>query len=123
MIKHGSSLILGCLLVLSAAIISPSMGSSLSDAYMAEDADDHLALNFVNAVYAQSDQHMESNVYLPPAKQLESGTSINYIQCNEPRELYIRQSQIPVCLYAQTYDLMHRTCTCSLFANNRHILT
>ena len=106
MIKHSSSLILGCLLVLSAAIISPSMGSSLSDAYMAEDADDHLALSFVNAAYAQSDQHMESKVYLPPAKQLESGTSINYIQCNEPRELYIRQSQIPVCLYAETYDLM-----------------
>ena len=106
MIKHGSFLTLGSLLVLSAAIIFPGMGSSVSDAYLTEDTDGYLALNLVNAAHAQSDQHMKSKVYLPPAKQLESGTAINDIQCNEPRELYIRQSQTPVCLYAETYDIM-----------------
>ena len=106
MTERISFLALGSLLVLSAAVIFPSMGSSVPDTYLAEDTGGHLALDFVNAAYAQSDQHMKSKVYLPPAKQLESGTAINDIQCNKPRELYIRQSQTPVCLYAETYDLM-----------------
>ena len=47
-----------------------------------------------------------TDMYPPPFQQLRDGTSIDKIQCNAPRDLYIRDSQIPVCISAETYNIL-----------------
>ena len=105
MTKHGISFTLGSLFTLFVAIIFLNLGLFASGTDLIEDGQ-HTALNFVNIAHAQSDEQMVSETYLSPAKQLKDGVGMHDIQCNDSRELYIRQSQIPVCLYAETYDLM-----------------
>lgn len=51
--------------------------------------------------YAQT---ATSDMYPSPFQQLRDGTSIDEIQCNAPRDLYIRNSQTPVCISADTYN-------------------
>ena len=43
--------------------------------------------------------------YPPPFQQQRDGITLYDIQCNEPRELYIRDSHMPVCITASTYEL------------------
>ena len=105
MTKHGISFTLGSLFTLFVAIIFLNLGLFASGTDLIEDGQ-HTALNFVNIAHAQSDEQMVSETYPSPAKQLKDGVGMHDIQCNDSRELYIRQSQIPVCLYDQTYDLM-----------------
>ena len=105
MTKHGISFTLGSLFTLFVAIIFLNLGLFASGTDLIEDGQ-HTALNFVNIAHAQSDEQMVSETYPSPAKQLKDGVGMHDIQCNDSRELYIRQSQIPVCLYAETYDLM-----------------
>ena len=105
MTKHGISFILGSLFTLFVAIIFLNLGLFASGTDLIEDGQ-HTALNFVNIAHAQSDEQMVSETYPSPAKQLKDGVGMHDIQCNDSRELYIRQSQTPVCLYDQTYDLM-----------------
>ena len=105
MTKHGISFTLGSLFTLFVAIIFLNLGLFASGTDLIEDGQ-HTALNFVNIAHAQSDEQMVSETYPSPAKQLKDGIGMHDIQCNDSRELYIRQSQTPVCLYDQTYDLM-----------------
>ena len=42
--------------------------------------------------------------YPTPLQQQRDGVSIDAIQCNAPRDLYLMNSMIPVCIYASTYD-------------------
>lgn len=41
-----------------------------------------------------------------PHQQWRDGVSIHAVQCNEPRELYIRDSETPICLTQSTYGLL-----------------
>ena len=54
----------------------------------------------VDAAYADVAKHP------PPFQQQRDGVALYDIQCNEPRELYIRDSQMPVCITAPTYELL-----------------
>ena len=105
MTKHGISFTLGSLFTLFVAIIFLNLGLFASGTDLIEDGQ-HTTLNFVNIAHAQSDEQMVSETYPSPAKQLKDGVGMHDIQCNDSRELYIRQSQTPVCLYDETYDLM-----------------
>ena len=104
MTKHGISFTLGSLFTLFVAIIFLNLGLFASGTDLIEDGQ-HTTLNFVNIAHAQSDEQMVSETYPSPAKQLKDGVGMHDIQCNDSRELYIRQSQTPVCLYDETYDL------------------
>ena len=42
----------------------------------------------------------------PPFQQQRDGVPLDAIECNEPRDLYIRDSNIPLCLYVSTYELL-----------------
>ena len=44
--------------------------------------------------------------YPPPHQQLRDEVPLDAIQCNAPRDLYIRDSQIPLCMTASTYELL-----------------
>ena len=44
--------------------------------------------------------------YPTPLQQQRDGVSTDAIQCNAPRDLYIRDAQTPVCVSASTYDLL-----------------
>ena len=54
-------------------------------------------LHSIGAAYAE---------YPPPHQQLRDGVSIDAVQCNEPRELYIRNSETSVCITQPTYELL-----------------
>ncbi len=54
----------------------------------------------IDAVYADAAD------YPSPFQQQQDGISLDNIQCNVPRELYIRDSQVPVCISASTYDIL-----------------
>ena len=69
----------------------------------------------IGIVHADSDDdsktgHMadssntEQARHTPPLQQLREGVSLSVIQCNAPRELYLRDSQTPVCLRVSTYE-------------------
>ena len=49
---------------------------------------------------------MESAQYTTPLQQHNDGIPLHEIQCNTPRELYVRGSQMPVCLYPDTYQML-----------------
>ena len=51
----------------------------------------------IDAAYAATAE------YPTPLQQQRDGVSIDAIQCNAPRDLYIRDSQTPVCISASTY--------------------
>ncbi len=51
----------------------------------------------IDAAYAATAE------YPAPLQQQRDGVSIDAIQCNAPRDLYIRDSQTPVCISASTY--------------------
>ncbi len=106
MTKRSISFTLGSLFMLSAAIIFLNLGLFASGTDLIEDGQHTHTLNFVNIAHAQSDERMESETYPSPAKQLKDGVNIHDIQCNDSRELYIRQSQMPVCLYDETFNSM-----------------
>ena len=42
----------------------------------------------------------------PPFQQQRDGVPLDAIECNAPRELYIRDSTIPLCLHMSTYELL-----------------
>ena len=42
----------------------------------------------------------------PPFQQQRDGVPLDAIECNEPRDLHIRDSNIPLCLYVSTYELL-----------------
>ena len=54
----------------------------------------------IDAAYAATAE------YPIPLQQQRDGVSIDAIQCNAPRDLYIRDSQTPVCVSASAYDLL-----------------
>ena len=54
----------------------------------------------IDAAYAATAE------YPTPLQQQRDGVSIDAIQCNAPRDLYIRDAQIPVCVSASAYDLL-----------------
>ena len=108
MIKHGISVIFGTLLVLSATTMFSETQSSALETYLAHNGDPYSGLNLLTNVYAQPDMQMESKDYphLSPAKQTESGVAAGNIRCNEPRMLYINQSEMPLCLFVETYGAL-----------------
>ena len=59
----------------------------------------------VNAVstYAET---ATGDMYLPPFQQLRDGTPIDKIKCNAPRDLYIRDSQMPICISAEAHNIL-----------------
>lgn len=108
MIKYGISVIFGTLLVLSATTMFSETQSSASETYLAYNGDPYSGLNLLTNVYAQPDMQMESKDYHhpSPAKQIESGVAAGNIKCNEPRMLYINQSEMPLCLFVETYNVL-----------------
>ena len=42
----------------------------------------------------------------PPFQQQRDGVPLDAIECNAPRDLYIRDSSIPLCLYAPTFEFL-----------------
>ena len=44
--------------------------------------------------------------YPTPYRQLSEGVAAEAVQCNEPRDLYIRNSDSPVCITQSTYDTL-----------------
>ena len=42
--------------------------------------------------------------YPAPLQQQKDGIPVDAIQCNAPRDLYIKNSATPVCISASTYD-------------------
>ncbi len=55
--------------------------------------------------YALSDA-MEDTQYPSPLEQYNAGTALHEIQCNDPRDLYVTGSDMPVCLYSDTYEML-----------------
>ena len=55
----------------------------------------------IGAVYADA-----TTVYAPPYQQQDSGIITDIINCNTPRELYLKNSETPVCITASTYDTL-----------------
>ena len=55
--------------------------------------------------YALSDA-MEDDQYPSPLEQYNAGTALHEIRCNEPRDLYVTGSDMPVCLYSDTYEML-----------------
>ena len=49
-------------------------------------------------------QPADATTYPPPLRQLASGIAADDVQCNGPRELYIRGSGAPVCITQSSYD-------------------
>lgn len=54
----------------------------------------------VNTTYATTVEHSTPN------QQQREGTTIDAIHCNMPRELYLRNSETPVCMYVNTYNIL-----------------
>ena len=54
----------------------------------------------IDSAYAATDEHPS------PLLQLKNGVALDAVQCNEPRELYIRNSDTPVCIIQSTYELL-----------------
>ena len=108
MIKHGISIIFCTLLVFSATTMFSETQSSALETYLAHNGDPYSGLNLLTNVYAQPDMQMESQDYRhpSPAKQTESGIAAGNIMCNEPRMLYINQSEMPLCLFVETYGAL-----------------
>ena len=64
-----------------------------------------LALGSVLPASALSDA-MEDIQYPSPLEQYNAGVALHEIQCNEPRDLYVTGSNVPVCLYQDTYQAL-----------------
>ncbi len=64
-----------------------------------------LVLGSALPAYALSDA-MEDVQYPSPLEQYNAGIALYEIQCNEPRDLYVTGSNMPVCLYPDTYQLL-----------------
>jgi len=47
-----------------------------------------------------------ADAHMPPQRQLSDGVFPAAVQCNEPRQLYQRDSQDMVCLYESTYEAL-----------------
>lgn len=58
----------------------------------------------INTAYAQITT--ASDEYPSPLQQQREGISIDDIKCNAPRELYLRDSQTPVCIFPETYNIL-----------------
>lgn len=61
-----------------------------------------ILLTNISFAYAANDE----NRYLYPFQQQKDGDTIDAIQCNEPRELYLRDSQIPICITHSTFETL-----------------
>ena len=73
-----------------------------------------LILGSTLPAYALSDA-MDGAQYPPPLEQYNAGAALHEIQCNEPRDLYVTGSNMPVCLYQDTYPaLLERGVSLSL---------
>lgn len=57
----------------------------------------------VNTAYAAS---VEYTAFPSPYQQLREGVVIDAIQCNASRDLYLRNSEIPVCVSASVHDVL-----------------
>ena len=44
--------------------------------------------------------------HAPPLQQQREGVPLSEVQCNAPRELYILDSQHPLCVFTDTYELL-----------------
>ena len=64
-----------------------------------------LILGSALPAYALSDA-MEDVQYPSPLEQYNAGVALHEIQCNEPRDLYVTGSNMPVCLYPDTYQML-----------------
>ena len=64
-----------------------------------------LALGSALPASAVSDA-MEDVQYPSPLEQYNAGVALHEIQCNEPRDLYVTGSDVPVCLYQDTYQAL-----------------
>ena len=58
----------------------------------------------VSALSDASDQ--ADAQYQSPLKQRDAGVALYNIQCNEPRNLYVTDSNMPVCLFLDTYQIL-----------------
>jgi len=47
-----------------------------------------------------------TDTHMPPQRQLSEGVFPTAVQCNEPRQLYQRDSQDMLCLYESTYEAL-----------------
>ena len=54
----------------------------------------------------QSDTSGDQSPHASPLQQQREGVPLSDIQCNAPRDLYIRDSQQPLCLYPDTYEAL-----------------
>ena len=50
--------------------------------------------------------HADDGPHLPPLHQLQAGTVPDAVQCNEPRELYLRNSESPICITPSSHELL-----------------
>ncbi len=56
--------------------------------------------------YAQEEEDDANNEYLPPLRQHVDGLTVDAIQCNAPMELYLRDSQTPVCITPSAFEAL-----------------
>ena len=60
-------------------------------------------LTSTSLAYAQEDTNDE---HLPPLQQQRDGFTVDAIQCNTPRELYIRDADTPVHITASMFEIL-----------------
>ena len=90
----------GLLCILALVTVVPGMESSV---HVTVQENQHQP--YVPVAYAESDT-MEPAQYPSPLQQHNDGIPLHDIQCNTPRELYVTASQMPVCLYPDTYQTL-----------------
>lgn len=57
----------------------------------------------INAAYATA---LSTAFPAPPFRQLDDGIPLDAIECNAPRDLYVRDSNIPLCIHASTFEIL-----------------
>ena len=92
------------LIMLSAAVV---LAGSYHQAAYASDTDDHTH----NGDHTHDGDRAETASayaaqYPPPLQQQRDGAALFDIRCNDPKELYVRDSQAPVCITESTYELL-----------------
>ena len=60
----------------------------------------------MTVAYAGGDDRTSMFEYPPPLHQFKDGISVYAVQCNDPLNLYIRNSETPVCITTSTYELL-----------------
>ena len=90
----------GFLCILALMTVVPGMESSV---HVTVQENQHQP--YVPVAYAESDT-MEPAQHPSPLQQHNDGIPLHEIQCNTPRELYVTASQMPVCLYPDTYQTL-----------------